>query len=108
MTSKIFSIAITLVSLLCFSCSETDMDNELNPNTPPSTHASTTYDVDIEAQTNAPERQHASAKPFDMSFKVSEENIGGKTVLYPKLNITQKLIPSLVVLYDKKIIERKS
>lgn len=102
MTSKIFSIAITLVSLLCFSCSETDMDNELSPNTPPSTHASTTYDVDIEAQTNAPERQHASAKPFDMSFKVSEENIGGKTVMYPKLNITQKLIPSLVVLYDKK------
>ena len=102
MTSKIFSIAIIFVSLLCFSCSETDMDNELNPNTPPSTHASTTYDVDIEAQTNAPERQHASAKPFDMSFKVSEENIGGKTVMYPKLNITQKLIPSLVVLYDKK------
>ena len=102
MTSKIFSIAITLVSLLCFSCSETDMDNELNPNTPPSTHASTTYDVDIEAQTNVPERQHASAKPFDMSFKVSEENIGGKTVMYPKLNITKEVIPSLVVLYDKR------
>lgn len=102
MTSKIFSITIIFVSLLCFSCSETDMDNELNPNTPPSTHASTTYDVDIEAQTNAPERQHASAKPFDMSFKVSEENIGGKTVLYPKLNITKEVIPSLVVLYDKR------
>lgn len=102
MTSKIFSIAIIFVSLLCFSCSETDMDNELNPNTPPSTHASTTYDVDIEAQTNAPERQHASAKPFDMSFKVSEENIGGKTALYPKLNITKEVIPSLVVLYDKR------
>ena len=102
MTSKIFSIAIIFVSLLCFSCSETDMDNELNPNTPPSTHASMTYDVDIEAQTNAPERQHASAKPFDMSFKVSEENIGGKTVLYPKLNITKEVIPSLVVLYDKR------
>lgn len=102
MTSKIFSIAIIFVSLLCFSCSETDMDNELNPNTPPSTHASTTYDVDIEAQTNAPERQHASAKTFDMSFKVSEENIGGKTVMYPKLNITKEVIPSLVVLYDKR------
>lgn len=102
MTSKIFSITIIFVSFLCFSCSETDMDNELNPNTPPSTHASTTYDVDIEAQTNAPERQHASAKPFDMSFKVSEENIGGKTVLYPKLNITKEVIPSLVVLYDKR------
>ena len=102
MTSKIFSITIIFVSLLCFSCSETDMDNELNPNTPPSTQASTTYDVDIEAQTNAPERQHASAKPFDMSFKVSEENIGGKTVLYPKLNITKEVIPSLVVLYDKR------
>lgn len=102
MTSKIFSITIIFVSLLCFSCSETDMDNELNPNTPPSTHASTTYDVDIEAQTNAPERQHASAKPFDMSFKVSEENIGGKTALYPKLNITKEVIPSLVVLYDKR------
>lgn len=102
MTSKTFSIAIIFVSLLCFSCSETDMDNELNPSTPPSTHASTTYDVDIEAQTNAPERQHASAKPFDMSFKVSEENIGGKTVMYPKLNITKEVIPSLVVLYDKR------
>lgn len=102
MTSKIFSIAIIFVSLLCFSCSETDMENELNPSTPPSTHASTTYDVDIEAQTNAPERQHASAKPFDMSFKVSEENIGGKTALYPKLNITKEVIPSLVVLYDKR------
>lgn len=102
MTSKIFSITIIFASLLCFSCSETDMDNELNPNTPPSTHASTTYDVDIEAQTNASERQHASAKPFDMSFKVSEENIGGKTVLYPKLNITKEVIPSLVVLYDKR------
>lgn len=102
MTSKIFSIAIIFVSLLCFSCSETDMDNELNPNTPPSTHTLKTYDVDIEAQTNAPERQHASAKPFDMSFKVSEENIGGKTALYPKLNITKEVIPSLVVLYDKR------
>lgn len=102
MNTKIFSIAMVFVSLLCFSCSETDMDNELNANTPPSTHTLKTYDVDIEAQTKNADRQHAPAKSFDMSFKVSEENIGGKTVLYPKLNITQKLIPSLVVLYDKK------
>ena len=36
-----------------------------------------------------------------MPFKVSEENISGKTVLYPKLNITQQTMPSVVVLYDK-------
>ena len=36
-----------------------------------------------------------------MPFKVSEENISGKTVLYPKLNITQQTMPSVVVLYNK-------
>ena len=36
-----------------------------------------------------------------MPFKVSEENINGKTVLYPKLNITQQTMPSVVVLYNK-------
>ena len=37
-----------------------------------------------------------------MPFKISEENISGQTVLYPKLNITQKTMPSLVVLYNKR------
>jgi len=36
-----------------------------------------------------------------MPFKISEENISGKTVLYPKLNITQQTMPSVVVLYNK-------
>ncbi len=37
-----------------------------------------------------------------MPFKMSEENLDGKTVLCPKLNITQKTMPSVVVLYNKQ------
>ena len=99
MSIKVFSLAI-LASLLCLSCSETTTDYESSVSTTTSTKALTTYDVDIEASTETPSNQPATRA--NMPFKISEENISGKTVLYPKLNITQKTMPSLVVLYDKR------
>ena len=98
MSIKVFSLAI-LASLLCLSCSETTTDYESSVSTTTSTKALTTYDVDIEASTETPSNQPATRA--NMPFKVSEENISGKTVLYPKLNITQQTMPSLVVLYNK-------
>ena len=88
-----------LASLLCLSCSETNVDYDSNTGTTSSTGAVKTYDVDIEASTDNPENQAQTRA--DMPFKVSEENINGKTVLYPKLNITQQIMPSVVVLYNK-------
>ena len=99
MSIKVFSMAI-LASLLCLSCSETNVDYDSNTGTTSSTGAVKTYDVDIEASTDNPENQAQTRA--DMPFKVSEENINGKTVLYPKLNITQQTMPSVVVLYNKK------
>ena len=98
MSIKVFSLAI-LASLLCLSCSETTTDYESSVSTTTSTKALTTYDVDIEASTETPSNQPVTR--VNMPFKISEENISGKTVLYPKLNITQKTMPSLVVLYNK-------
>lgn len=98
MSIKVFSMAI-LASLLCLSCSETNVDYDSNTGTTSSTGAVKTYDVDIEASTDNPENQAQTRA--DMPFKVSEENINGKTVLYPKLNITQQTMPSVVVLYNK-------
>ncbi len=98
MSIKVFSMAI-LASLLCLSCSETNVDYDSNTGTTSSTGVVKTYDVDIEASTDNPENQ-AQARA-NMPFKVSEENINGKTVLYPKLNITQQTMPSVVVLYNK-------
>ena len=98
MSIKVFSMAI-LASLLCLSCSETNVDYDSNTGTTSSTGAVKTYDVDIEASTDNPENQAQTRA--DMPFKVSEENISGKTVLYPKLNITQQTMPSVVVLYNK-------
>lgn len=98
MSIKVFSMAI-LASLLCLSCSETNVDYDSNTGTTSSTGAVKTYDVDIEASTDNPENQAQTRA--NMPFKVSEENINGKTVLYPKLNITQKTMPSVVVLYNK-------
>ena len=98
MSIKVFSLAI-LASLLCLSCSETTTDYESSASTTTSTKALTTYDVDIEASTETPSNQAATRA--NMPFKATEENISGKTVLYPKLNITQKTMPSLVVLYNK-------
>lgn len=94
-----------LASLLCLSCSETNVDYDSNTGTTSSTGAVKTYDVDIEASTDNPENQAQTRA--DMPFKVSEENINGKTVLYPKLNITQQTMPSVVVLYNKDNRERK-
>ena len=88
-----------LASLLCLSCSETNVDYDSNTGTTSSTGAVKTYDVDIEASTDNPENQAQTRA--DMPFKVSEENINGKSVLYPKLNITQQTMPSVVVLYNK-------
>ena len=88
-----------LASLLCLSCSETNVDYDSNTGTTSSTVAVKTYDVDIEASTDNPENQAQTRA--NMPFKVSEENISGKTVLYPKLNITQQTMPSVVVLYNK-------
>ena len=88
-----------LASLLCLSCSETNVDYDSNTGTTSSTGVVKTYDVDIEASTDNPENQAQTRA--NMPFKVSEENISGKTVLYPKLNITQKTMPSVVVLYNK-------
>ena len=88
-----------LASLLCLSCSETNVDYDSNTSTTSSTGAVKTYDVDIEASTDNPENQAQTRA--NMPFKVSEENISGKTVLYPKLNITQQTMPSVVVLYNK-------
>lgn len=98
MSIKVFSMAI-LASLLCLSCSETNVDYDSNTGTTSSTGAVKTYDVDIEASTDNPENQAQTRA--DMPFKVSEENINGKSVLYPKLNITQQTMPSVVVLYNK-------
>lgn len=89
-----------LASLLCLSCSETNVDYDSNTGTTSSTGAVKTYDVDIEASTDNSENQAQTRA--NMPFKVSEENINGKTVLYPKLNITQQTMPSVVVLYNKK------
>ena len=98
MSIKVFSMAI-LASLLCLSCSETNVDYDSNTGTTSSTGAVKTYDVDIEASTDNPENQAQTRA--NMPFKISEENISGKTVLYPKLNITQQTMPSVVVLYNK-------
>ena len=88
-----------LASLLCLSCSETNVDYDSNTGTTSSTGAVKTYDVDIEASTDNSDNQAQTRA--NMPFKVSEENISGKTVLYPKLNITQQTMPSVVVLYNK-------
>ena len=104
MSIKVFSMAI-LASLLCLSCSETNVDYDSNTGITSSTGAVKTYDVDIEASTDNPENQAQTRA--NMPFKVSEENINGKTVLYPKLNITQQTMPSVVVLYNKSTRERK-
>ena len=104
MSIKVFSLAV-LASLLCLSCSETTTDYESCSSTTTSTKTLTTYDVDIEASTETPSNQATTRA--NMPFKATEENISGKTVLYPKLNITQKTMPSLVVLYNKKAKEKE-
>lgn len=99
MSIKVFSTAI-LASLLFVSCSETSTDYESKTTTTTSANELKTYEVDIEAQANEPTNEPDTRAA--MPFKVTEENLSGKTVLYPKLNITQKTMPSLVVLYNKR------
>lgn len=94
-----------LASLLCLSCSETNVDYDSNTGTTSSTGDVKTYDVDIEASTDNSDNQAQTRA--NMPFKVSEENISGKTVLYPKLNITQQTMPSVVVLYNKSTRKRE-
>lgn len=99
MSIKVFSTAI-LASLLFVSCSETSTDYESKTTTTTSANELKTYEVDIEAQANEPTNEPDTRAA--MPFKVTEENLSGKTVLYPKLNIIQKTMPSLVVLYNKR------
>ena len=99
MSIKVFSTAIFAL-LLFVSCSETSTDYESNSSTTASTNERKTYDVDIEAQANEPADEPAATRK-EMPFKITEGNFGGKTVLYPRLNITQESMPSLVVLYNK-------
>lgn len=99
MSIKVFSMAI-LASLLSVSCSQTSTDYDSITTTTTSANELKTYEVEIEAQANEPANEPKTRAA--MPFKVTEENINGKTVLYPKLNITQKIMPSVVVLYNKK------
>lgn len=98
MSIKVFSMAI-LASLLSVSCSQTSTDYDSRTTTTTSANVLKTYEVEIEAQANEPANEPKTRAA--MPFKVTEENINGKTVLYPKLNITQKTMPSVVVLYNK-------
>lgn len=98
MSIKVFSMAI-LASLLSVSCSQTSTDYDSMTTTTTSANELKTYEVEIEAQANEPANEPETR--VAMPFKVTEENINGKTVLYPKLNITQKTMPSVVVLYNK-------
>lgn len=98
MSIKVFSMAI-LASLLFVSCSQTSTDDESRTTTTTSANELKTYEVEIEAQANEPANEPETRAA--MPFKVTEENIKGKAVLYPKLNITQETMPSLVVLYNK-------
>ena len=91
MSIKVFSTAI-LASLLFVSCSETSTDYESKTTTTTSANELKTYEVDIEAQANEPTNEPDTRAA--MPFKVTEENLSGKTVLYPKLNITQKSLTS--------------
>lgn len=98
MSIKVFSMAI-LASLLFVSCSQTSTDDESRTTTTTSANELKTYEVEIEAQANEPANKPETRAA--MPFKVTEENIKGKAVLYPKLNITQETMPSMVVLYNK-------
>ena len=98
MSIKVFSMAI-LASLLFVSCSQTSTDDESRTTTTTSENELKTYEVEIEAQADEPANEPETRAA--MPFKVTEENIKGKAVLYPKLNITQETMPSMVVLYNK-------
>ena len=100
MNIKIFSIAI-LASLLCLSCTDTNLETTAQSNKTQTNGTLHTYDVEIEAGTFNPSSRAALTRMADMPYKITEENLQGETVLYPKLNITSKTMPSLLVLYNK-------
>lgn len=106
MTFKSFFIAV-LASALCLSCSETNLDGTQIANTEAESKVLYTYDADIEAGTFNPDNAPALAKMENMKYKITEENYGGKIGLCPKLNITDSIMPSLLVFYNKKTETKK-
>lgn len=106
MTFKSFFIAV-LASVLCLSCSETNLDSTQTANTEAESKVLYTYDADIEAGTFNPDNAPALAKMENMKYKITEENYDGKMGLCPKLNITDSIMPSLLVFYNKKTETKK-
>lgn len=100
MNIKIFSIAI-LASLLCLSCTDTNLETTAQSNKTQTNGTLHTYDVEIEAGTFNPSSRAALTR-MAMPYKITEENLQGETVLYPKLDIPdKKTMPSLLVLCQK-------
>ena len=108
MNIKIFSIAI-LASLLCLSCTDTNLETTAQSDKTQSNGTLHTYDVEIEAGTFNPSSRAALTRMADMPYKITEENnLQGETVLYPKLNITnEKTMPSFLV-FCKKTVNQKT
>ena len=51
-----------------------------------------TYDVDIEATSEAPKDTTQATRIPDMPFKATQENLNGKSTIVPKINLTKDLI----------------
>ena len=100
MTVKSFFIAV-LASLLCFSCSDTNLESTQIANTQEEPKVLYTYDVDIEATSETPKDSTQATRIADMPFKITEENLGGKNYLVPKINIKKDIVESVVVFYNK-------
>lgn len=100
MTVKSFFIAV-LASLLCFSCSETNLESTQIANTQEEPKVLYTYDVDIEATSETPKDNTQATRIADMPFKITEANLSGKSSLVPKINVKKGVIESVVVFYNK-------
>lgn len=101
MNIRFFSIAF-LVSLLCLSCADTNIETTAQSNETQTNGTLHTYKVDINAGTFNPSSRATLTRMADMPYKITEENLQGENVLYPKLNITnQETMPSLLVFYNK-------
>ena len=105
MTVKSFFIAV-LASLFCFSCSETNLESTQIANTQEEPKVLYTYDVDIEATSETPKDSTQATRIADMPFKITEENLGGKNYLVPKINIKKDVLESVVVFYNKTTDEK--
>lgn len=105
MTVKSFFIAV-LASLLCFSCSETNLESTQIANTQEEPKVLYTYDVDIEATSETPKDSTQATRIADMPFKITEENLGEKNYLVPKINIKKDIVESVVVFYNKSTDEK--